>query len=174
MSGIRCFISLGSNIGDGPGIIHQALEAMAKNDAIDVVRASSFYRTAAWGRTDQADFTNAVAEVVTTLSAEQLLSQLLQLESELGRRRDTGHWGPRLIDLDLLTFAEEQISSPGLTVPHPHMHERAFVLVPLLELEPDFKIPGRGSARSWQDKLKDQTICLAESHPSKVVKKVEF
>lgn len=162
MSKNRCFIGLGSNIGDGSGIIRQALEVLTQNDAIDVLRVSSLYRTTAWGRTDQADFTNAVAELATTLSAEQLLSQLLQLESELGRRRDTGHWGPRSIDLDLLTFGQEQISSPDLTVPHPHMHERAFVLVPLLELEPDFKIPGLGSAQSWQDKLKNQTVCAAE------------
>jgi 2-amino-4-hydroxy-6-hydroxymethyldihydropteridine diphosphokinase len=158
----RCFIGLGSNIGDGPGIIRQALEVLTQNDAIDVLRVSSLYRTAAWGRTDQADFTNSVAELATTLSAEQLLSQLLQLESELGRKRDTGHWGPRMIDLDLLTFGQEQISSPELTVPHPHMHERAFVLVPLLELEPDFTIPGLGRAQSWQDELKDQTVCAVE------------
>ncbi|MDZ4728735.1 MAG: 2-amino-4-hydroxy-6-hydroxymethyldihydropteridine diphosphokinase [Xanthomonadales bacterium] len=158
MSGQHCFIGLGSNIGDGLGIIRQALEALAQNNAINVLRVSSMYCTAAWGRPDQPDFTNAVAEITTTLSGQQLLQSLLQLELELGRTRDTGHWGPRLIDLDLLTYADEQISSPELTVPHPRMHERAFVLVPLLELESEFEIPGLGSAREWQKKLQKQLI----------------
>ena len=158
MSGQRCFIGLGSNIGDGPEIIQQALDGLAQNDAIDVLRVSSLYRTAAWGRPDQPDFTNAVAEITTTLSGQQLLQSLLQLELELGRTRDTGHWGPRLIDLDLLTYADEQISSPKLTVPHPRMHERAFVLIPLLELESDFQIPGLGRAQEWQKKLEKQLI----------------
>lgn len=158
MFGQRCFIGLGSNIGDGLEIIRQALEALAQSDAINFMRVSSMYRTAAWGRIDQPDFTNAVAEITTMLSAQQLLQNLLQLELELGRTRDTGHWGPRLIDLDLLTYADKQISSPELTVPHPRMHERAFVLVPLLELESEFEIPGLGSAQEWQKKLKKQLI----------------
>lgn len=158
MVGQRCFIGLGSNIGDGPEIIQQALDGLAQNDAIDVLRVSSLYRTAAWGRPDQPDFTNAVTEITTTLSGLQLLQKILQLELELGRTRDTGHWGPRLIDLDLLTYADEQINSPELTVPHPRMHVRAFVLIPLLELESDFQIPGLGSAQEWQKKLQKQLI----------------
>ena len=154
----RCFIGLGSNIGDGPGIFRKALARLGDDPAIEVVRASSSYRTAAWGRTDQPDFTNAVAEVTTTLSAPELLHQLLQLEAELGRNRDTGRWGPRLLDLDLLTFADEIICTPELNVPHPRMHQRAFVLVPLLELEPEFEIPGLGSAGDCLDRLEFQQI----------------
>jgi 2-amino-4-hydroxy-6-hydroxymethyldihydropteridine diphosphokinase len=154
----RCFIGLGSNIGDGPGIIRKALARLGEYPAIEVMRTSSFYRTAAWGRTDQPDFTNAVAELATTLSAQELLQRLMQLEADLGRNRDTGHWGPRLIDLDLLTFADEIICTPALTVPHPRMHQRAFVLVPLLELEPEFEIPGSGSVRDCLDQLEFQQL----------------
>jgi 2-amino-4-hydroxy-6-hydroxymethyldihydropteridine diphosphokinase len=149
----RCFIGLGSNIGDGPDIIRRALAKLAGDPAIEVMRVSSLYRSAAWGRTDQPDFTNAVAELATTLSAPRLLHQLLQLEADLGRTRDTGHWGPRLIDLDLLVFADQVFGTPELTIPHPRMHQRAFVLVPLLELEPGFEIPGLGSARDCLNKL---------------------
>ncbi len=160
MSGSRCFIGLGSNMGDGPEIIRQALEALAKIHAIEVLRVSSFYRTSAWGRTDQPDFTNVVADIKTTLSAQKLLQTLLQAESDLGRTRDTGHWGPRLIDLDLLTYADEQISTPELTVPHPRMHVRAFVLIPLLELEPELEIPGLGRVKKWAEKLQKQSVQL--------------
>jgi 2-amino-4-hydroxy-6-hydroxymethyldihydropteridine diphosphokinase len=154
----RCFIGLGSNIGDGPAMIQQALEKLAEDDEIDLLRVSSMYRTAAWGRTDQADFTNAVAELTTGVSASQLLAKLLLLEQDMGRKRDTGHWGPRLIDLDLLCHADEQITTTELILPHPRMHERAFVLVPLLELEPDFEIPGLGSARKFLEKLAQQPV----------------
>ncbi|HKX56379.1 MAG TPA: 2-amino-4-hydroxy-6-hydroxymethyldihydropteridine diphosphokinase [Xanthomonadales bacterium] len=138
--------------------MRQALAKLAEDPAIEVMRVSSLYRSAAWGRTEQPDFTNAVAELATTLSAPSLLNQLLQLEADLGRNRDTGHWGPRLLDLDLLTFADEIICTPELNVPHPRMHQRAFVLVPLLELEPEFEIPGLGSAGDCLDRLEFQQI----------------
>lgn len=154
----QCFIGLGSNLGDGPGVIRQALEKLGKDSAIEVKRVSSLYRSAAWGRTDQPDFTNAVAELVTTLSAIQLLQKLLLVEAELGRSRDTGHWGPRLIDIDLLTFGKELINEPDLVVPHPRIHERAFVLLPLLELEPEFEVPGLGSAALALKDVEDQSV----------------
>lgn len=125
-----------------------------------MVRASSLYRTGAWGRTDQADFTNAVAELTTSLSAPDLLAALLRIEAELGRTRDSGHWGPRLIDLDLLTYGDQLISQPNLVVPHAHMHKRSFVLVPLLELDPEFEIPGIGRASDCQQQLHAQPVEL--------------
>lgn len=158
MSSYRCFIGLGSNMGDGPVVLEQAMTALANVPAVKLLRRSSLYRSAAWGRTDQADFTNAVVEVSTTLTAGDLLQTLLQVENRLGRTRDTGHWGPRLIDLDLLCYANERINSKELVVPHPRMHERAFVLVPLLELEPDFDIPGVGNARKLLEKLDQQEV----------------
>lgn len=154
----RCFIGLGSNIGDGPDTIRKALTRLGEDPEIEVIRASSLYRSAPWGRTDQPDFTNAVAELATTLSAPELLQRLLQLEGELGRSRDTGHWGPRLIDVDLLVFADQVFSTAELTLPHPRMHQRAFVLLPLLELEPEFEIPGVGNARDFLVSLEPQQI----------------
>jgi len=154
----RAFVGLGSNIGDGPTALQLALTALSIHDGIELLQVSSFYVTAAWGRTDQADFTNAVAEIDTSLSPHQLLDSLLQVELELGRKRAVGVWGPREIDLDLLAYANEQIESAELILPHPHMHERAFVLVPLLELQPGFEIPGLGPAGQWLQKLEDQPI----------------
>ena len=108
---------------------------------MEVRQVSSLYETAAVGVTDQPDFLNAVAEVATTLSAAALLDALLNLENLLGRKR-TFRWGPRVIDLDLLLYGDEQITLPTLTVPHPRLSERAFVLVPLAEIAPDLVLPG--------------------------------
>lgn len=112
------------------------------------------YRTPAWGKTDQADFFNAVAGIRYRGEPESLLKLLLSIEDSLGRLRGE-KWGPRLIDLDLLSFDGLQLDTPDLRLPHPHMHERAFVLVPLLELEPDFQIPGRGRADACLAALDD-------------------
>lgn len=158
MSAIRSFIGLGSNMGDGPAIIGQALEGLDLVQQTRLVRVSSLYRSAAWGRENQAEFTNAVAELETSLTAIQLLRELLGLETALGRTRDTGRWGPRLIDIDLLTFGEELTCGPDLTLPHPRMHERAFVLVPLIELDPGFRIPGLSLAADYLEKLPGQAV----------------
>ena len=107
---------------------------------MEVRQVSSLYETAAVGVTDQPDFLNAVAEVHTTLSATALLDALLNLENLLGRVR-TFRWGPRVIDLDLLLYGKEQITLPHLTVPHPRLRERAFVLVPLAEIAPGLTLP---------------------------------
>ena len=139
-------------------MLQLALAALRSAAGIELLQVSSFYLTAAWGRTDQADFTNAVAEIDTSLSPHQLLDSLLQIELELGRKRDNEPWGPREIDLDLLSYEKEQLDSVILTVPHPHMHERAFVLVPLLELQPEFEIPGLGPAAQWLEKLQKQPV----------------
>ena len=108
---------------------------------MEVRQVSSLYETAAVGVTDQPDFLNAVAEVQTTLSATLLLDALLNLENLLGRVR-TFRWGPRVIDLDLLLYGDEQIGLPHLTVPHPRLRERAFVLAPLAEVAPGLRLPG--------------------------------
>jgi 2-amino-4-hydroxy-6-hydroxymethyldihydropteridine diphosphokinase len=93
---------------------------------------------------DQPPFLNAVAELETRLGACELLGRLLEVERRLGRVRGAQRWGPRTIDLDLLLYGCETIDEPGLIVPHPRLHERRFVLVPLLELAPDLTVPGRG------------------------------
>lgn len=154
----RAFVGLGSNIGDGPKMLQLALAALQSAEGIELLRVSSFYVSAAWGRADQADFTNAVAEIDAALTPHQLLDTLLQIEKQLGRKRDSGVWGPRIIDLDLLSYAEEKIDSANLILPHPCMHERAFVLIPLLQLQPEFEIPGLGAAAQWAEKLQNQPI----------------
>jgi 2-amino-4-hydroxy-6-hydroxymethyldihydropteridine diphosphokinase len=138
--GVRAFIGLGSNLGDRLANLSDAVGRLAKTDGVTVTRVSRIYETAPVGP-PQPDYLNAVADVRTSLPARVLLEALLAIEADLGRVRGE-RWGPRVIDLDLLTYGREEIDEPGLTVPHPRMHERAFVLVPLLELEADPLLPG--------------------------------
>jgi 2-amino-4-hydroxy-6-hydroxymethyldihydropteridine diphosphokinase len=150
---MRAFIGLGSNQGDGPESISKALLELARTESVHVGRVSSLYRTAPWGLEAQADFTNAVAEIETELAPLELLALLLRIERQLGRIRSAARWGPRVIDLDLLCCDRYQLHTPELDLPHPRMHQRAFVLVPLLELEPELTIPGVGSALECLEKL---------------------
>lgn len=140
------YIGLGSNLGDGPGQIAGALERLEADEAIEVLRVSSLYRTDPWGDTEQPAFTNAVAELRSSLEPIELLDRLQSTEDAMGRRREVRRWGPRCIDLDLLLFDELIIHSERLKVPHPRLGERGFVLVPLLELAPSLRIPGLGDA----------------------------
>ncbi len=110
-----------------------------------LLRASRLYRTPAWGQIEQPDFINAVAMIETGLGARELLDRLLAIERDFGRvRAEDERWGPRTLDLDLLLFGDAVIDEPGLQVPHPHLHERAFALVPLAEIAPELPIPGAG------------------------------
>lgn len=145
---IQACIGLGANLGDAADTLRKAVEALAHRDGIAVCEVSRFYRTPAWGREDQPDFINAVVRVETSLPPRVLLEQLLAVEAGFGRHRVDGErWGPRTLDLDLLLYGDAVIDEPGLQVPHPHLHERAFALVPLLDVLPDARIPGRGDAR---------------------------
>jgi 2-amino-4-hydroxy-6-hydroxymethyldihydropteridine diphosphokinase len=142
----RAWVGLGSNLGDSVALLGQAAEALSQAPGIAVQARSSLYRTPPWGAGGQPDFINAVMLLETTLTPLQLLDLLQGLESRFGRVRDGQRWGPRLIDLDLLLYGQQLVQLPRLQVPHPHMHERAFVLLPLLEIQPDACIPGRGTA----------------------------
>jgi len=139
-------IGLGGNLGDVAPTIEHALAALGALPGTQVMRRSRLYRTPAWGMTRQPDFLNAAAMLSTTLSPDALLAGLLRIEREAGRDRDVQaeRWGPRALDLDLLLYGDEVIAQPGLCVPHPHLQERAFVLVPLAEIAPDVLVPGRG------------------------------
>jgi len=139
------YIGLGSNLGDKEANIKRALELLNASSGVRVKRVASLYRTAPVGFTGQDWFINTVAEVETGLGPHDLLALLLAVEKKLGRVR-TVRWGPRTVDLDLLLFGEERITTPDLTVPHPHMSERAFVMAPLAELAPELTIPGPGKA----------------------------
>lgn len=144
------FVGLGGNVGDAAATLREALAALDGLPDTRVLRASPLYRTPAWGHVDQPDFVNAAAKLETDLDARALLDALLDVERQFGRDRheDDARWGPRTLDLDLLLFGDAVIDEPGLRVPHPHLHERAFALVPLAAIAPDAPIPGHGTVRS--------------------------
>jgi 2-amino-4-hydroxy-6-hydroxymethyldihydropteridine diphosphokinase len=138
-------IGLGGNVGDAAATLREALGELDRLPRTRLLRASPLYRTPAWGHTDQADFVNAAALVETDLAPRELLDALLGLERRFGRERADGpRWGPRTLDLDLLVHGGARIDEPGLRLPHPHLHERAFALVPLARIAPDLDVPGRG------------------------------
>ncbi|HEX5756933.1 MAG TPA: 2-amino-4-hydroxy-6-hydroxymethyldihydropteridine diphosphokinase [Arenimonas sp.] len=144
---LRAYIGLGGNEGDVVSALTAALQALDALPQSSLLARSRFYRTPAWGQVAQPDFINAVAELQTTLPPRALLDALLDIERGLGRTRSSGNrWGPRTVDLDLLLYGDSTIDVPGLVVPHPHLHQRAFVLKPLLEVAPALSIPGHGSA----------------------------
>ncbi len=134
------YIGLGSNLGDRSVYINSALKILGDVEGVRVAGVSEMIETAALGGADQGDYLNAVAEITTTLSAEALLKSLEAIENSLGRMRDK-KWGPRTIDLDILLFGAEVINLPDLTVPHPQMHLRLFVLKGLCELNAAFVHP---------------------------------
>lgn len=143
---VQAWIALGGNQGDVLATLDAAVESLGASDGVRVLARSRNYRTPAWGRTDQPDFINAALAVETSLSAPDLMALLLDIERRLGRVRDdeAGRWGPRSLDLDLLVFDDMSLALPGLELPHPRLHERAFVLVPLAEIAPGLVVPGRG------------------------------
>ena len=139
-------VGLGANLGEAVATLRDAIAELARLPETELLRASRLYRTPAWGRTEQPDFINAVALVETGMPARDLLDALLAIERSFGRTRlDGERWGPRTLDLDLLLFGDAVIDEPGLRVPHPHLHERAFALLPLAEIAPQLAIPGIGS-----------------------------
>lgn len=138
------YVGLGSNLGDRKALLQAALEQLAAEPGVELLAVSACRDTAPVGFLDQPRFLNAAAAIETTLCARELLDRLLGVERRLGRVRAGDRFGPRSIDLDLLVYGDEVIDEPGLEVPHPRLHERAFVLEPLVELAPDLVVPGRG------------------------------
>ena len=155
---MKAWIGLGSNQDEPESQLCSALRRMSQAKGIEVVQTSGFYRTAPWGRADQSYFINAVTRLETSLEPADLLATLLGIEHQMGRKRPADRWGPRCIDLDLLTYNEKRLFSPELELPHPRMHLRAFVLQPLLELDADFVIPGIGPAADQLASLEDQGV----------------
>jgi 2-amino-4-hydroxy-6-hydroxymethyldihydropteridine diphosphokinase len=153
----KAFIGLGANLGDPEAQVRRALAALAELPGTRLLAASSLYRSAPVGVIAQPDFINAVAAAETTLTARALLEALLAAERRFGRRRDFPG-APRTLDLDLLLYGDRVIAEPGLVVPHPRMHERAFVLAPLAEIAPDVAIPGKGRAGALLAACTDQKI----------------
>jgi 2-amino-4-hydroxy-6-hydroxymethyldihydropteridine diphosphokinase len=138
---VRAFIAMGSNLGDRLANLQEAVDRLGRVSGLRVHRTSRVYETDPVGP-PQPDYLNAVAQAETSLSARKLLDACLGIERAMGRERRE-RWGPRVIDLDILGYGREEIDEPGLIIPHPRMHERGFVLIPLLELNADPLLPGR-------------------------------
>jgi 2-amino-4-hydroxy-6-hydroxymethyldihydropteridine diphosphokinase len=150
---VLVYVGLGSNLGDREATLRAAVAALESTPGIEVVAVSSFRETAPVGLLDQPDFLNGVLALETDLGARELLDALLAVERRLGRVRGPERYGPRTIDLDLLLYGAEEIDEPGLTVPHPRLPERAFVLEPLHELDPALQIPRFGPLETLRRKL---------------------
>lgn len=154
---IRAFIALGSNLDEPVVQVSHAFGELAALPGTRLIAHSSLYRSAPWGYSDQPDFINAVAEIETRLEPRILLEMLLDIEHQRGRIREFLN-APRVLDLDLLLYDGLVFHEHGLTLPHPRMHERAFVLMPLTEIAPDCIIPGHGSALACLDRCADQSL----------------
>jgi 2-amino-4-hydroxy-6-hydroxymethyldihydropteridine diphosphokinase len=151
---VVAFLGLGSNQGDRAGMLAQARTLLAGPDLV-LLRASHIYESAPWGVPDQPWFLNQVLEMRTVLSPQALLERCHAVEVRLGRVR-TARWGPRTIDVDILLYGDQTISAVSLTLPHPRLRERAFVLVPLLELAPDLRLPTGERVADLLARLPDQ------------------
>ena len=150
----RAYVGLGSNLGDREQTLRAAVAALAAHPAVEVAAVSSLIDTEPVGYTDQPRFLNGVAVLDTGLSARALLELLLEVERGFGRTRDgVPSQGPRTLDLDLLLYGASEIDEPGLRVPHPRLHERAFVLGPLAEIAPGLEVPGRGRVEALLARL---------------------
>lgn len=140
----RAFVGLGGNLGDTQAYLRQALDALARLPRTRLLAQSRSYRTPPWGLREQPAFLNAAAMLDTTLAPHELLDALLDIERAAGRERKGERWGPRTLDLDLLHIDGVRLHDDRLTLPHPRIAERAFVLLPLAELAPDLELPGQG------------------------------
>lgn len=139
------YLCLGSNKGDRVGYVQQATSLLGASENIKIVRTSSLYETEPWLEQQTSWFVNAVVEIKTSLSPQELLAQCLKIEKQLGRNRELeGKSGARTVDIDILFYDKEIIKEENLTIPHKHMHKRAFTLVPMLELNSDFVHPELG------------------------------
>jgi 2-amino-4-hydroxy-6-hydroxymethyldihydropteridine diphosphokinase/dihydroneopterin aldolase len=142
--GVRAYVGLGSNLGDREASLREAVDRLRTVRGVEVATVTSFHETDPVGLVDQPRFLNAAVAVETELPPRTLLDRLLEIERDMGRTREGPRFGPRTIDLDLLLYGKLQLDEPGLTIPHPRLHERRFALEPLVELDPALEIPGRG------------------------------
>ena len=159
----KSYLSLGSNMGDRVGMLRQAVRLLKEHPAIEVMNISSLYETAPVGFTEQDAFLNMVVQLQTDLTAYELLEICQNIEQTLDRKREI-RWGPRTIDLDILLYNQDKFETENLVIPHPRMHERAFVLVPLLELDPelDFIEPEREGIDIWKTYNSVESFLLEE------------
>lgn len=152
-------VGLGANLGEAEANVRSGIDALNLSPSSRVIARSSLYRTPAWGVEAQPDFINAVVLLQTPLTPEALLEALLAIERQHGRDRSREQrWGPRTLDLDLLLHGQSRLDLPHLQLPHPQMHRRAFVLLPLLEIAPQLEIPSLGPARGLLGELDREGI----------------
>jgi 2-amino-4-hydroxy-6-hydroxymethyldihydropteridine diphosphokinase len=154
---IRAYIALGSNLGNPVSTVDAAIDAMAALRGSILKAMSSLYRTAPVGLKHQPDFINAMVAIDTRLPARELLDELFRVEAEFGRVRSVRN-APRTLDLDLILYDDLVQDDPELTLPHPRMHERAFVLMPLEEIAPGLIVPGHGRVPELLERCRDQRI----------------
>ncbi len=159
---VRAFVALGSNLGDPQATVQAALDALESLPRSALAAASSLYLSAPVGLHNQPDFINAVAALDTQLGAETLLEELFAIEARFGRTRAYRN-SPRTLDLDLLLYGDETRRTAQLTLPHPRMHERAFVLLPLVEIAPHAVLPGLGPAAALLEGVRDQALTRLEA-----------
>jgi len=152
------YVGIGSNLQGPARQVENAAALLAAIPGTRLIATSSLYRSAAFGGIEQPDFVNAVAAVLTTLSPADLLGELQAIENRQGRERGEARWGPRVIDLDLLVYSGKKIESAELSLPHPGIGERNFVLLPLVEIAPDLVIPGLGRVASIPVNLDEPSI----------------
>jgi 2-amino-4-hydroxy-6-hydroxymethyldihydropteridine diphosphokinase len=138
------YVGLGSNLQGPAGQLANAFELLAAIPRTRLIGMSSFYRSAPFGGVEQPDFVNAAASLLTQLTPRELLDELQRIETQRGRERGEARWGPRVLDLDLLVYGDQQIEEPDLIVPHPGIAERNFVLLPLNEIASGLAVPGLG------------------------------
>ncbi len=162
LADLQAFVALGANLGDPAQQVRQGLADLAHLPQTRLMRHSCLYRSKPMGYLQQPDFINAVAALQTKLTPRKLLDRLLEIETRHGRTRDFKN-APRTLDLDLLLYDGLVMHAPGLSLPHPRMGERAFVLAPLAEIAPDYPIPGQGTVRS----------CLAKVDSSGIIRLAE-
>ena len=153
------YVALGSNLDDPEAQVERGFAALAALPHTVLDARSRLYRTPPWGVPDQPDFINAVARLETSLPPRELLDELLAIETRAGRERGV-RYGPRILDLDLLLYGDRAIREPGLAIPHPRLHERAFVLLPLADIAPELDVPGQGRVADVLARV-DTTGCVA-------------
>ena len=158
MTPVTAYVGLGANLDDPVRQVQRACDALAAIPDSWVLARSPLYKSAPLGPQDQPDYINAVASLQTTLTAAELLAVLRAIELQHGRRRDGTRWGPRTLDLDILLYGDLVQATAELTLPHPGLHERAFVLYPLYDVAPELEIPGRGSVRALRQRLGEAHI----------------
>ena len=155
---VRAYIGIGSNLDDPVAQVKDAMEELEMLPDTVVAARSSLYSNKPMGPQDQPDFINAVVALDTLLSAEELFARLVKIEEQAGRVRDGEKWGPRIIDLDLLMYGKKKLDTDELTVPHPGLHERDFVIIPLAEIAGNLNIPGHGLLSTLINQVENHSL----------------